>query len=234
MLRKTVAEGLDPTGWMLTFSDLLNLLLVFFVMIVAMSSMDREHLNNAFKNFIGESGALEEEAMGGEGIFAEQTGEIRQEILKSLLTIRPTRGEAELPKDLLGTIEVVVDKRGVVIRLSEKLTFESGSSALKPAAKNLIESVAPMLKRLNAPIEVEGHTDATPIKSARFASNWELSIDRATKIVRLLEQCGIDPKLLSATGYAHLRPIADNKTAEGRAKNRRVEIVIKLSEAKNG
>lgn len=234
MLRKAEGEGLDPTAWMITFSDLLNLLLVFFVMIVAMSSMDKGRLKESFKNFIYESKGVLEEGEAEEGIVGEKGRELRQEILKVLLTIKAPPGEAEAPKDLTGLVEVVVDKRGVVIRLSEKLTFEAGSSALKPAAKKLIELVAPMIARLNVPIEVEGHTDTTPIKSAQFASNWELSIDRATKMVRAFEKCGVDPSKLSATGYAHLRPIADNMTREGKAKNRRVEIVIKLSEEKNG
>lgn len=235
MLRKTEIEGLDPTGWMITFSDLLNLLLVFFVMIVAMSSTNKERLKDAFQNFIFESkGIPEEGATEEKGVAGESGRELRQEILKSLLTIKIPSGEAEIPKDLSGMVEVVIDKRGVVIRLAEKLTFEPGSSTIKPAAKKVIESVAPMIKRLNVPIEVEGHTDSTPIKSARFASNWELSIDRATKIVRLFEQCGVEPRLLSAVGYAHLRPIADNEKAEDRAKNRRVEIVIKVLEGKNG
>ena len=126
-------------------------------------------------------------------------------------------------------ITQAVDKLSV--NFVEKILFDSGKDRIKPAGLDVLKRVGDILKGVgDRQIRVEGHTDNVPIGSRtrkRFPTNWELSTARATRVVRYLrDQVGISPDLLSATGYADNRPVADNETFEGRAQNRRIEIVL--------
>jgi chemotaxis protein MotB len=125
-------------------------------------------------------------------------------------------------------IQTVIDKRGLVVRvLTDKLLFDSGSASLQPAGLPLLEEVGKLLNvDQSHPITVEGNTDNQPIHSTQFPSNWELSTDRATTVVRYLIGHGVTAGRLAAAGYAALHPVATNATAAGRAENRRVDIVL--------
>jgi chemotaxis protein MotB len=123
---------------------------------------------------------------------------------------------------------VSLEPRGLVITLlTDKLLFASGSAALSPNSFPLLEEIA-MLLQLQAkePVAVEGNTDSVPIDTPQYPSNWELSTARASVIVRFLIAHGVAPSRLAAIGYAEQRPVASNATEAGRAKNRRVEIVL--------
>lgn len=125
-------------------------------------------------------------------------------------------------------VQTVIDRRGLVVRvLTDQLLFASGEATLQPAGFPLLTEVAQLLNvDKSHPITVEGHTDNVPISSSQYPSNWELSTDRATTVVRYLISKGVDRARLGAVGYADLHPIASNATAAGRARNRRVEIVL--------
>jgi chemotaxis protein MotB len=125
-------------------------------------------------------------------------------------------------------VQTVIDRRGLVVRvLTDQLLFASGQATLQPAGFPLLNEVAQLLNvDQSHPITVEGHTDNVPISSSEFPSNWELSTDRATTVVRYLIAKGVNRERLGAVGYADLHPLASNATAAGRAKNRRVEIVL--------
>lgn len=129
---------------------------------------------------------------------------------------------------LQDAVNFKVEDRGLIVTIvSDKVLFDSGSEGLRPEASGLLDAVAGGLRDLPNDLIVEGHTDATPIRSGRFPSNWELSTARAASVLRYLtERAGIDGRRLSATGYADTRPIAPNETPDGRSKNRRVEIVV--------
>lgn len=119
--------------------------------------------------------------------------------------------------------------RGLVITMANDILFDSGKAKLKSHAKEVLTKIADVIKEAAADrnIGVEGHTDNIPIKHSGWKSNWELSVTRATSVVHyLIDECGIAPKLLSAIGYGEYRPIDTNETKAGRAKNRRVEIII--------
>lgn len=123
---------------------------------------------------------------------------------------------------------VALQPRGLVITLlTDRLLFASGSAALSPVSYPLLEEIA-MLLQLEAkePVAVEGNTDSVPIDTPKYPSNWELSTARASVIVRFLIAHGVAPSRLAAIGYAEQRPVASNATEAGRAKNRRVEIVL--------
>ncbi|HEV2998681.1 MAG TPA: flagellar motor protein MotB [Solirubrobacteraceae bacterium] len=125
-------------------------------------------------------------------------------------------------------VQTSVQQRGLVIRvLTDRLLFPSGSANLIAQADPLLEEISALLNVDRAPpIAVEGNTDNVPISGGAFPSNWELSTARASTVVRFLIATGVSPQRLSASGYANLRPIAPNTTPEGRARNRRVEIVL--------
>jgi chemotaxis protein MotB len=132
-------------------------------------------------------------------------------------------------------VEIVPDRRGLVISLPEAGSFAPGRTELSPAAQLAILDLALELAMVPNLVRVEGHTDDVPIRTAEFFSNWDLSTARATRVVRLLiEHGGLDPARLSAAGYAEHRPRQPNTTAEARARNRRVDIVVLERNAGNG
>jgi chemotaxis protein MotB len=138
------------------------------------------------------------------------------------------RLEVELaPEIAKQTVALRLSKDGLVISLLEAGFFDSGSAMYKPSSEPIIARIAERLKELPNELRIEGHTDEVPIHSAQFASNWELSTARATNIARLLiETYQFDPQKLSAAGYAQYRPFTSNSSEEGRAHNRRVDIVV--------
>ena len=129
---------------------------------------------------------------------------------------------------LKSKLETEVTRRGLVIRLlTDGVLFDSGEATVKPRAVPVLKKIAGLLQvDKEHPINVEGHTDNVPIRSSRFPTNWELSTARASSVVRLLIAESAPAKRLGAVGYAQLHPIASNKSSTGRARNRRVEIVL--------
>jgi len=129
-----------------------------------------------------------------------------------------------------GAVQITQLKDKLTVNLVEKILFDSGSAEIKKNGKKVLDRVADILKPLkNQQIKVEGHTDNVPISSRladRFPTNWELSTERATTVVRYLQERGVGPSLLSAEGYAEFHPVAANDTDENKAKNRRIEIVL--------
>jgi chemotaxis protein MotB len=125
-------------------------------------------------------------------------------------------------------VDTIIQRQGLVVRvLTDKLLFDSGSATLQSAGAPLLQEVARLLNvDTKHPITVEGNTDNQPIHSSQFPSNWELSTDRATTVVRYLIAHSVAEQRLSAAGYAALHPVVSNATAAGRAKNRRVDIVL--------
>ena len=136
--------------------------------------------------------------------------------------------EQALAADLAaGRLELTEDRRGVVLAVPEAFSFETGRDDLSVEAGQLMARVAAVLKTLPNAVRVEGHTDNTPIRTARFTSNWDLSTARATRVVAFfITTAGLAPTRLSAAGSSECHPRATNDTPEGRARNRRVDIVI--------
>ncbi len=172
---------------------------------------------------------------------AQTSGQVAQQISKALQTVTAANAEqasfVKLQHQLnvyarshgfSNEVQAVIDERGLVVRvLTDKLLFDSGSAALQPAGMPLLKEIANLLNiDRRHPITVEGNTDNQPIHSAQFPSNWELSTDRATTVLRYLIGRGVLASRLAATGYADLHPLASNATAAGQAKNRRVDIVL--------
>ena len=127
-------------------------------------------------------------------------------------------------------ISVVTDERGIVIRIMDQAFFDEGKAELKDRAKQALDSMAPVIRTISNPIRVEGHTDNTPIATAEFRSNWELSVRRATEVVRyFIEKHDLAPMRISAVGYSEYHPLVPNDTPENRSRNRRIEIIVARS-----
>lgn len=129
-----------------------------------------------------------------------------------------------------GEITVTQLRDKLSLSMVDKILFDSGSAEIKKDGKKVLDRVAEILKKVtDKQIRIEGHTDNVPIGPKilkKFPSNWELSSSRAVNVVKYLHEKGIDPKLTSATGYSEFNPVASNDTDEGKAKNRRIEIVL--------
>ncbi|MFI5178821.1 MAG: flagellar motor protein MotB [Vicinamibacterales bacterium] len=215
--------------WLLSYADFITLLFAFFTTLYAASNVDAAHwatvaagVGAAFdqsraheqpgKPSMISSGVLP----GGRGIVGDGDGDARSAL------------ERELGDVLQATeVHLTNDRRGLVLSIPEAGAFPVGGSDLSPAAEQFMRRLATALGRVSNAVRIEGHTDDTPIHTARFASNWELSTARATSVVEfLVEQGGIDPARLSAAGYAEFHPRGPNDGAEGRARNRRVDIIV--------
>ena len=125
-----------------------------------------------------------------------------------------------------GKVSVTEGLKGITVEINASVLFPAGEAQLQSAAVKALRAVAEVAAPAEFPITVEGHTDPTPIATLQFPSNWELSGARASSVVRLFIDAGVDPQRLTATGYGEQRPVASNETAEGRARNRRVTILI--------
>jgi len=144
--------------------------------------------------------------------------------------------DAHLAKEgAKGMVGVKINERGLVVSLKEAGLFDSGIDEVKESSYPLLAKVATSLSGYDNPVRVEGHTDNVPISAPPFHSNWELSTARATTVVRyLIDHAKYDPWKLSATGYGEYKPVADNRTAEGRGKNRRVDLVLLSGKKESG
>lgn len=211
---------------MMIYTNLMMLLMTFFIVLVSASPMKKEKFKLVTDFF------TESLATGGRGILwgkrlsldfdhliEQARREIREEISAAFRQV--------LGKDR--ELEILTTEAGVVIRLSGQISFELGKAKLRIEAQTILDKVVPLLKEHSHPVHVEGHTDNLPIHSEEFTSNWELSAVRAINVVKYLQNKGISKDRLVAAGYGEYRPLAANDTPEHRALNRRVEIVVIIS-----
>ena len=209
---------------MTTYADMVTLLLSFFVLLFAFSSIDAGNFQAIVRSLQQGFGILQSgTSIIGDDIAMVSPGDLGLQQLNSIFD----RLATYLDSEAIPGVSLEMDERGVTIRFADQVFFDLGKADLKPEARRILDSVAPTLKDLPNPIRVEGHTDNLPINNVEFASNWELSVRRATNVVRyLIEEKGFDPENLSAAGYAEYRPLRPNDTPDNRALNRRVDIVI--------
>lgn len=235
MSRYQKREEEGPRGapiWMTTYGDMVTLLLTFFVMLFAFSEIDKAKYDQIAESL---RGALK----GMPSVLERPAGEIS--VLEPSPMITPEfEGLYESLNELLddeevaGATDIYMDERGLVVSFKEELFFDIGSAEIKPAARDLLRRVGQILARGENQIRVEGHTCDLPIRTERFPSNWELSVGRATNVTRfLIDEAGVPPNRLAATGYAEFRPMVPNTSEENRAKNRRVDIVLLAMEKDN-
>ncbi len=232
--RKTEEEHENNERWLITYADLITLLLAFFIMMYVFSKKDTQKYDEVVGHlktiFTGASAAGGHTKVTTPVPFdlpikiAQGSSEEVQKKLEGELKSLTDNGASKK------NISVFVDERGIVIRILDKAFFDEGKADFKEKAKSALDKIVPVLKSTNNNIRIEGHTDNIPISNREFRSNWELSVRRATEVVGyFIEKYDFSPEKISAVGYAAYRPIAPNDTVENRALNRRIEIIITKS-----
>jgi len=218
----------DPGSppWMTTFSDLMSLLLCFFVLIVSMSRIVERDFFVAAGSLRGAFGVMRDDPsiVKLENIPLPTLKNIQRAIVdKSVSNLQDFIQSRRLGSD----VKIVVSDKGVALSISSPLLFESGSAEIKPESYSLLERMFDIARGWPNVIRVEGHTDNTRIVSGIYESNWDLSFARALSVVNFAIQFSkIHPSRLAPVAYGEYRPVADNSTEEGRAKNRRIEIFM--------
>ena len=222
--RRNHREVPGQERWLLTYSDLITLLLGLFVILYAMSKIDTKKYNQwvaAFGGVFGSSQVDMKAGIGDKGLVDGMNEQIQvRQMLKEALELN---GKND-------AITISIDERGVTIHIQEELLFPSGQTELKNSSLKTMDSLAYVIKRLPNDIRIEGHTDNIPINTSRFPTNWHLSVTRAMNTgYYLIDRHGINPDKVSVVGYGELRPLSSNGTEQGRSLNRRVDIVILMS-----
>jgi chemotaxis protein MotB len=235
--------------WLVSYADFITLLFAFFVVMYGISAVDAKKMKQVSQSF---QQAFNVVGTGGIGTIPIIEADFSNSLLDiSSVQLNPSAGihsmiqrEQEelqnLEKMIHGAIEineentkliemvhVYIDEQGLIISLSAKYFFDSGRAVLRSEVLPIIEQIAAILKTLDREIRIEGHTDDVPIQTTAYPSNWELSAARSTYVIKyLMEKFGFSPQRLSAVGYGEFRPIASNATEDGKARNRRVDIVV--------
>lgn len=200
--------------WLITLSDLLMLLVIFFVILFSLE------LQKHAPDLIARAGLKAPPIERPAGVIAAEPPVLSR--------------SAVIEKDLIAVLNPEKDRQGVrvervadlvTLTFPERIVFDPGQAELKPSAQATLDQVASFIKaRPDLVVEVQGHTDDRPIRSTRYPSNWELSVDRATQVARALIGLGVDPTRFAVKGYGEYRPLCPNDSDENRLKNRRVEI----------
>lgn len=253
--KKKHPEHVNHERWLVSYADFITLLFAFFVVMFAASNSDQKKAGQVSKAVQGAfhdlaifspTGKIVPLYDGGgvpsntkAVIGNQQSGFDTAQVIpaggkaesgKSGEALKEVKGELQqvLQEELkAGIVRISEDGRGLTVSLAEAGFFDPGSAVMKPKALEILDRIAEKLRILPASIRVEGHTDNTPIHTAQFPSNWELSTARSNHVLQyLLANARIQPMRLSAAGYGEYRPIGVNTTAEGRSANRRVDLVI--------
>lgn len=250
---RKVQDHYNQDRWLVSYADFITLLFAFFTTLYAISTVDAQKLGRmvvamkaAFDQELPSQRSKAVTPSPVEGNAVHKSGSIRPNLTSEMKT-GPIPGKESLllsevknqiekiinEEDLSKKIKLTLDRRGMIVRLGELNFFDSGSAALKPEARPILDKIAAVLLPSDYIIHIEGHTDNIPISTSRYPSNWELSTARATSMVLyLIETHGFDPQKLSASGYGEFRPIAPNDSPENRAQNRRVDLVVLNEEAR--
>lgn len=232
--RRIHEEHENHERWLVSYADFITLLFAFFVVMYSISSINEGKYKVLSESLVGvfsePERALKPIPIGDE---RPRTTEPERSIVDDSTASRdPLQDIASSMReafgDLIANEQLTVrgNELWVEIELNSSLLFPSGDAVPNEAAFALIEKVAKILAPYENPVHVEGFTDNLPISTAHYPSNWELSTARAASIVRMLAMDGVQPGRLAAVGYGEFQPIADNATAEGRARNRRVVLVV--------
>lgn len=238
-------DHIDET-WLVPYSDILTLLLALFIVLFASAQIDNKKFqqiassfNSAFSGVSGNS--VFSSVRTSPGVIAGQPqpatlADIANMNPKELAALQETAQLSEIKRmldeyiaqnNLEQDLSTVIGADGLAVRIKDTALFPSGSAEMLPSSRRFAAMMAKMLKPLPQQVVISGHTDNVPINTPAFPSNWDLSAKRALNFMKfLLAQEELRPELFSAIGYGEFHPVASNETAEGRAKNRRVEVLI--------
>lgn len=232
--RKGQEEG-DYSGsnWETTYADMMSLLLTFFILLFAYSTIDAQKFKEVVISLQAALGVLP----GSPGVIDQfdlpvpkeptQIGGLAQHD-QGLLKVMAKLEKYFKEKGLSDRVRLELESRGLIIRFTDTVLFDLGKAELKPDAKAVLAEIANVLRTIDNEIIIEGNTDDIPLKdTAIYPTNWELSTARATTVLRyFVETMHLDPARFSAMGYGEYRPVVPNTSDENRARNRRVDIVV--------
>lgn len=257
-IKRAPEKEANAERWLVSYADFITLLFAVFVVLFAMGQADKKKVEEVMQSIQSSFG------MSTAGATAPKVNVIPSQSITVIPSLKPelkinpmgrsrggqakTRAEEKDFRQIKAAVEAYlvkqgaqnkatleITRRGLIVSLKEAGFFNSGQASIKADAYELINTIAEVMTKYNNPLRLEGHTDNVPISTAQFPSNWELSTARATNGLKyLLKNFDVDANKISATGYAEFRPIADNSTAEGRARNRRVDLVMLSGEAERG
>ena len=232
--------------WLVSYADFITLLFAFFVVMYATSSLNEgkykilsNSLVSAFKSTSSQTGTdearipvslIKTEPDGAMiKIMEKENGETRQaERIERKETMQ------SMAKDILRALSPLIEDGSVTVEINASVLFSPGEAFLAENSIEALRAVATVIQEHNHEIHVEGHTDNIPIQTVNFPSNWELSTARASSVIRLFIENGVDAARLTAIGYGENRPVDSNETSEGRKRNRRVSIMILANDADPG
>jgi chemotaxis protein MotB len=254
--RKKHAPHENHERWLVSYADFLTLLFAFFVVMFATAQSDKgkaAQISEAVKEALKGDRAVAAVAaiLGGSADDRGKGGAARKGAGGSQVPPRSTsEGQEQLAsleplwKELTATLQeeigqsdirISLEPRGLVISLQEKAFFPSGEDTINPGTFGALQKIAENIRDMPHPVRLEGHTDSVPIHTVRFRSNWELSAARSIAVLNLFAQAHNLPRQrLSIVGYAETAPVETNTTPEGRARNRRVDIVVLTSGGMGG
>lgn len=244
--KKKHPEHANHERWLVSYADFITLLFAFFVVMFATSQADKgkaQQLSDSITRALeGQKavavvsyvlgGTVDDRGHGnamnkGPGGAKQSSKEDKAQKVAELTSSMKLLAETLAPEIKAGRIQVSMQSRGLVISFTQAALFPSGTDVISPDGYAGIGKVAEAILKIPNPVRLEGHTDSNPIKNARFHDNWELSSARAIALLNILTgRFDVPHERLSVAGYADVAPIADNDTEEGRARNRRVDIVI--------
>lgn len=241
--------------WLVSYADFITLLFAVFVTLYAMSQTDKKKVEEVIESLRQSFGYNRTSSSPKPRIIESGNVSIIPNLRPQQQPQKVSRSgkakshaeekdfkavKAAIEAYLLKTgaqdkVSVEINRRGLVVSLKEAGFFDSGSAVVQQSAYGLLAHVAESLGKYTNPVRVEGHTDNVPINSRTFPSNWELSTARSTFLVQyLIKYYDFEPEKISATGFGEYRPVADNDTADGRSRNRRVDIVLLSAESERG
>lgn len=239
--KRPVEEHENHERWLVSYADFITLLFAFFVVMYALSSINEgkykilsNSLMSAFRNTLDNTDSQfiipQPAQMAAPSIVSppklSQPDEARQRQRERMRNIAKEIMEALAPLVRDGKVRLLETSRGVTIEIADSALFAVGQAVLNSESKLALHAVAEVIATADFPVTIEGHTDNVPISTAQFPSNWELSAVRATTVLRIFADAGVPPVRLTAIGYGETRPVEDNDSIEGRARNRRVSIQI--------
>jgi chemotaxis protein MotB len=217
--------------WIVSYADMLTLLFALFVVLYATSDANPNKLKQVKTSIDRAFSVGIKDGDNGQSAIFNSSGGLTEGIdaihSKNLVDLSKTLGDFEKKNGLQNKIQIRSDSTSITISLADNLLFDSGSADLKPGSQDVLSVVAEVLSTLPNELRIEGHTDNVPVNSVDYPTNWELSSARATRELRFLNGSGdFKADQLYAAAFADTKPVADNSTAEGRALNRRADIVI--------
>lgn len=220
--RRPPPSTVSHERWLVSYADFITLLFAFFTTMYAISTVDAQKMS---KMVVSMQTAFATSGLPADDSRLPRPGE-------ASAVVQAPSADALLARELAATlggdlVAVTMDERGVVISIKEAGSFATGSADLSPVARDVLGRLAERVRPLSNTLRIEGHTDDVPIRSGRYASNWELSTARATAVVQFFVQEGrLAPERLSAAGYGEFHGAVPNDSEANRARNRRVDVIV--------